>query len=313
MCYNNAETNRGRERITLIERQFGDVCFLQFSHFLQFPEMTHGVFTRMGGYSDGIYRGLNTSTPPRGIGGDSTINVARNRMLSLQALGLTAVPCVTLWQIHSADVVRFSLQDEWRTDWAHLSYYEHPWTPATIRKGDALLSQELRAALALSFADCVPILLYDPTTRVIALAHGGWRGTARGIVLAAVEAMAEQFGCRPQNMYAGIAPGIGACCYEVSVEVQQIFQAQASFDERPTREQYQGLVRESAVFSHVGDSLRLDLQATNRQQLLMAGLPSEQIEVMDICTGCNTERFFSHRCEHGRTGRFAVVTALQPA
>ncbi len=308
-----AETNRESEGDTLIEQQFGDVRFLQFSHFQQFPEMTHGVFTRVGGYSEGVYRGLNTSTPPRGLNGDSIVNVVRNRMLALQALGLATVPCVSLWQIHSADVVRFLRQDEWRADWAHLSYYEHPWTPASIRKGDALLSQEPGAALSLSFADCVPILLYDPTIRVIALAHGGWRGTARGIVLATVEAMAAQFGCRPQNMYAGIAPGIGSCCYEVSVEVQQIFQAQALFDERPTREQYRGQVCESAVFSHVGNSLRLDLQATNRQQLLMAGLPSEQIEVMDICTGCHTERFFSHRCEHGRTGRFAVVTALRPA
>jgi copper oxidase (laccase) domain-containing protein len=82
----------------------------------------------------------------------------------------------------------------------------------------------------------------------------------------------------------------------------------------PTAAHLREPVRESAVFSEQrlidGTSLRLNLQATNYKQLLMAGVPAEQIEVMEICTSCNTDRFFSHRAENGNTGRFVVIMSL---
>src|SRR6202035_5468662 len=176
-------------------------------------------------------------------------NVVRNRMLVLQALGQAEAPAVSLTAEHCADVIIFDPQDEWYTDWASYEYKEHVWSPSANHKGDALITQQRGAALTLSFADCVPILLYDPTREVIGIAHGGWRGTARGIVVATVQAMAQQFGCEPQHIYAGIGPAIGACCYQVSETVRQIFQGELSFDDKPTPERYQNIVCESAVFS----------------------------------------------------------------
>jgi copper oxidase (laccase) domain-containing protein len=126
--------------------------------------------------------------------------------------------------------------------------------------------------------------------------------------------MHKQFGCQAQDIYAGIGPAIGDCCYEVSEQVRQFFMGTTDFAEMPTAEHLREPVRESATFSEqrVLDrtSLRLNLQATNHKQLLMADVPARQIEVMEICTGCNTDRFFSHRAENGKTGRFAVVIAL---
>ncbi len=285
-----------------------DIHYLQFDHYRQFPELIHGIFTRTGGYSEFPYASLNTSRM-----GDSIENVTCNRQRALQALDIEAYPGATLWQVHGADVITLDLQEEWRTDWAYRSYFEPGWTPQSIRKGDALLSQERGTAIAFSFADCVPITLYDPVQHVIGIAHGGWRGTARGIVLATVEAMGERFGSHPYDIHAGIGPAIGPCCYEISQDVQDIFTGQQAFSEQ--REDYRGRVRESAVLStrQLSDktSLRIDLQATNQNQLEMAGVQPERIEVMDICTGCNTDLFFSHRKEQGQTGRFAVIMALQ--
>ena len=295
----------------MIER--GDVHYLQFNHYQQFPDLIHGVFTRQGGYSPPPYSSLNTSTPPFNPG-DSIENVVRNRVLALQALDIAAYPCVTLWQVHGADIAIYNAQEEWRTDWAYSSYYEHTWTPQSIRKADALITKEKRVALALSFADCVPILLYDPVEQVIGLVHGGWRGTARGIVAATLHAMYEYSGCQPRNIYAGIGPAIGPCCYEVSKDVQQLFLGQVQFETMLTQERYRDLINEAAVFSTLAlpdrTSLRLDLQATNRNQLLLAGVAPEHIETMEICTCCNTDRFFSHRGEQGKTGRFPVLLAL---
>ena len=300
----------------MIEQQDGNVCYLQFKHYRQFSGLIHGVFTRtrIGGYSEAPYQGLNTFISQEGRERDSIANVVRNRILALQALGLAEAPAVTLRAEHCADVLVFNPEDEWYTDWASHAYEERVWSPSADHKGDALITQQRGAALTLSFADCTPIILYDPTKQVIGLAHGGWRGTARAIVIATIEAMAQQFGCEPQHIYAGIGPAIGACCYEVSETVRQIFQGALSFDDKPTPERYQNIVRESAVFSTQvlpdKTSLRLDLQETNRNQLLMAKVLSEQIEVMHICTGCNTDRFFSHRMENSKTGRFPVIIAL---
>ncbi len=246
--------------------------------------------------------------------GDNLDNVVRNRQLALHSLGLDGYPCVTLWNIHGADVLMPDIHNKWRTDWAYRSYYEQAWTPQEIHKGDALITQQRGLAIALSFADCTPIALYDPVEQVIGIAHGGWRGTARGIAFATIDAMRENFGSQPRNIYAGIGPTIGPCCYEVSQNVQDLFMGMQDFEDSPTQPQYRNPVRESAVFSIVHlldkDSLRLDLWQTNRRQLLMAGLLPEHIESAEICTSDNVNHFFSHRAEHGKTGRFPMIMAL---
>ncbi len=316
----------------MIEQQRREVRYLQFSHFRQFPELIHGVFTRLGGYSDPPYSSLNVS-----FKSDNADNVIRNRLLALQSLDIPGYHCATVWQIHSIDVAVLGTEiwDDWREDWPYRSYYLEQegiylqWTGKPRRKADAIITQKGGVALALSFADCVPILLYDPVQRVLGIAHAGWRGAARGIAVATIEAMAEKFGSQPQDIHAGIGPSIGPCCYEVTEHVRQIFQGHAGVriivpaagpvPATDTTEwvppQYHNLVRESMVFStkHLPDrsSLRLNLWETNRNQLLMAGLLPAHIESPRICTSCNTDLFFSHRGEHGMTGRFPVILALR--
>jgi copper oxidase (laccase) domain-containing protein len=117
-------------------------------------------------------------------------------------------------------------------------------------------------------------------------------------------------------MLANIGPTIGSCCYEVSEEVREIFQGKRDFEDEPIREHYRKRVRESAAFSTKQlptgkESLRLDLQATHRNQLEMVGLHPKNIEIANICTSCQKERFFSHRGEQGKTGRFPVIILLK--
>ncbi len=267
------------------------MSYLQFNLLAQFPEITHGVFTRSGGYSQEPYRGLNISMS----GGDNPDNVFRNRLLTLQTLQLKAYPCATLWLVHGADVATLgpdATWDDWRSDWPYRSF--------CVEQQEVIWT----------------ILFYDPVQHVLGMAHAGWRGTARGTAAATVEAMSEQFGSRPGDMRAGIGPSIGPCCYEVSSEVQQLFEGKAQFAEMPTAERYRNLVRESSVFAirqrpDGSPSLRLDLWRTNRNQLLMAGLLPEHIELPEVCTSCNTDRFFSYRGEFGKTGRFPALLAFR--
>jgi polyphenol oxidase len=301
----------------LIEQQQGEVRYMQFSHYLQFPEITHGSFTRLGGYSKTPYWGLNVSYSI----GDDFENVLRNRLRALQALHIETYPCATLWLIHGAEVATLSTDawDDWGTDWAHRSYqvdrHELIWTTKPRRKADAIITRQRGVALTMSSADCVPLMFYDPVEGVIGMAHAGWRGTARGIAAATIDAMCEQFGSQPRNIYACLGPSIGSCCYEVTEEVQRLFLGKKEFDTLPTDVKYRNLVRESAVFvvRHLPDhnSLRLDFWETNRNQLLMAGVLREHIELPGACTSCEKTRFFSHRGEHGKAGRFPSILALR--
>lgn len=308
----------------MIEQACGNVCFLQFDQYGQFSELIHGIFTRQGGYSQPPFESLNVSLSS---GNERYEDALRNRYSVLQSLDIAHYPCATMWMIHSAQVLTLDGEDwpDWSTDWPHAVYHlddlDYPvgtrmqWTFKPRTKADALITRKRGVALAMSTADCVPLLFYDPTTEAIGIAHAGWRGTARGIAAATVDALREQFGCDPAQIRVGIGPSIGPCCYEVSMEVQQLFLGQLAFDEMPTEEAYRSLVAEAAVFETVElsgrSSLRLNLWETNRQQLLLAGLQPEHIELPAVCTSCETQRFFSHRAEQGQTGRFPAILALR--
>ena len=302
----------------MIEQHRDEICYLQFTHLAQFPELAHGAFTRLGGYSTASTRGLNAS-----FHDENPDHVLLNRLRALQALNVEQYRCATVWQIHSADIATLEPEtwDDWRTDWAHRSYMvdgqELIWTAKPRRKADAIITNLRGVTIALAFADCVPLVFYDPIQHIISIAHAGWRGTARGIAIATVEAMQAQFDCQPQNIYAGIAPSIGPCCYETTPFVKALFLGREQFHDVPTDERYRSKVRKSVVFKTVHEpetqqsKLHLDLWQTNRNQLLMAGLHADHIELPEICTGCNTHLFFSHRKENGNTGRFPVLLAMR--
>lgn len=308
----------------MIEQRCGDICYMQFEQWRQFPELVHGIFTRDGGYSQPPYHSLNVSLSS---GNERYEDAVRNRFEVLQSLDIAEYACATMWMIHSARVLNLDAQDwpDWGNDWPHRVYeleeLGYPpgtrlqWTFKPRTQGDALITRKRGVALAMSTADCVPLLFYDPVTEAIGVAHAGWRGTARGIAAATIAAMSEQFGSRPTDIHVGVGPSIGPCCYEVSTEVRELFSGQRDFEDIPTEERFRTLIAESAAFETVQlptrESLRLDLWETNRNQLLLAGITPEHIELPDICTSCATERFFSHRAEAGRTGRFPAILALR--
>ena len=153
----------------------------------------------------------------------------------------------------------------------------------------ALITNLADVPLLLFYADCVPVLLADPETGTIGLAHAGWRGTAAQIVKKTVSAMTEAFGVRPENLLAAIGPSIGDCCYEVDDVVKN------------EMSEY-----ESCFTAKCDGKYWLDLWHVNRQQLMEAGVTPSRISVAGVCTNHNPELFCSYRYENGRTGRMGV-------
>ena len=146
-----------------------------------------------------------------------------------------------------------------------------------LGQGDALTERTPSAVVAVRTADCIPILLADARNRAVAVVHAGWRGTVAEIAARAVEAMAREFGTRPEDLHAAIGPGIGKCCYEVGPEV-------------------------AAHFGAAGRA-NIDLAEANRRQLEACGIPAARLYVAGLCTQCLAEEFHSFRRDRENAGR----------
>ncbi|MBI4732396.1 MAG: peptidoglycan editing factor PgeF [Chloroflexi bacterium] len=248
--------------------------------YYQFDSFDHGlcqaVFTRRGGVSPEPWASLNLG----GTVGDDSQRVRENRRRALAALGRDPGTVYDVWQVHGVEV-------------AITRAPRQPETPHL--QADAILTDQPGLTLMMRFADCVPVLLHDPARKVAGIAHAGWLGTVRGVVLATVEAMRSQFDSNPADLLAGIGPSIGPDHYEVGAEV--VLQVRQAFG-----------ADASSLLVGRGGRMFFDLWAANRLQLERAGVT--HIETAGLCTVCHNDDWFSHRAEHGRTGRFGAVIAL---
>jgi YfiH family protein len=232
------------------------------------------VLTRRGGTSRAPFTSLNLGSSV----GDDPDAVAENRRRALAAFGRTPSSIPELHQVHSNRIVRAGDGDAL--------------SPA---QADGVVTDSPEFTLSMRFADCVPILLFDPVRRAIGMAHAGWKGTAAKAAAAAVEALQAHFDSRPADILAGIGPCIGPDHYAIGTDVAESIRS--SFG--PAAENF---------FSRKETELRLDLPAANEYALREAGV--ERIERAGICTACHTEDWFSHRAERGRTGRFGALMWL---
>lgn len=256
--------------------QSNGLAYYTFEGLEPYGELIHGVTTRHGGVSTGPHAALNLG---RGLGDDPAA-VEENVCRVSAALGVRRADLISPRQRHTANVCRVA-----------------PGNGGAALDGyDALVTDRAGAALLLVFADCTPLLIYDPRRRALALAHSGWRGTVQGMARAAVAALSAEFGSRPADLVAAVGPSIGPCCYEVGDEVTDA--VRAAFD-RP----------EELLPTGQAGRRHFDLWAANRRLLAEAGVG--QIEVAGLCTACQRDEFYSFRAEHGRTGHFGAVMALR--
>ncbi len=165
------------------------------------------------------------------------------------------------------------------------------------------------------------MLIVDPVERAVGSFHAGWRGTLARIVEKGAGEMRRCFGSQPENLRAAIGPGIHRCCYEVSEELKEKFATQFAyaddlfeevFSSDPVHDKYPLLFMNARAPGH-GDphcTLHLDLVKANRRQLLDAGVAEKNIWISDLCTSCRTDLLFSHRQEHGHTGRMLAAIGI---
>ena len=296
---------------------------LRVPQWQQYDWLLHGFSTRTGGVSTAYQPGdqkqkcgeLNLGL----TAADLPENVIRNRELFVQALLNSTDPksksrqtkspeLRLLRQIHSGLVQRTGVEEK--------SAGTEP------LRGDGWIATEPGTLLGIQTADCIPVLVVDVRQRIVAAFHAGWRGTLARIVERGVGRLRAEFGSRPRDLTAAIGPGIGRCCYSVGEEVQMEFASQFSYAEKlfeeifdldPIKEKYPMLFLTARAPGHsnLGPSLHLDLIEANRRQLIEAGIAPEKIYALNLCTACDTRRFFSYRAEHGFTGRMVSAIGIQ--
>jgi YfiH family protein len=264
--------------------------------------LVHGFSTRPGGASE------IEGKPALNLGfteWDERTRVEANRKKFLAALDARKMPLVTLRQFHS--------------DAIHLAGAPIAEPP----NADALITSTPGLLLGVQTADCVPILLVDTRRRVVAAIHAGWRGTLARIAVKTLGRMRMEFGTSSRDIVAALGPSIGRCCFEVGPEVAQAFSTQfppaADWFDGPFEQLAHG---EEPLWlpwltmmppGHVPPPPRvqLDLRASNRWQLIDAGVPGKQIDVSDACTVCQADLLFSYRREGAKAGRMMASIGMR--
>jgi len=222
------------------------------------------------------------------------------------ALGVDVAHLARAHQVHGASVLVRRAGDP-------------PHRDAPLPEADIIISDDPAIVLAIQTADCVPLLIADRRTGAIAAAHAGWRGLAASVPRVTVDALFHHFGSRPADLIAAVGPSIGACCYEVGVDVLDAFRL-GGFDEAtrhrwfftrpqpsPTNPPMPGL-REAER----ADRWFFDGWMATRYQLERAGIPADQIHSAKLCTASHPETLCSYRRDGKAAGRIAGAIRVSP-
>ncbi len=255
--------------------EINDIKVHEFEHLKQEAHILHGVFTRIGGTSRGVFDSLNIGMDS----GDDQTAVSNNRKCIIKKMGMK--PLVFLNQVHG-DTIKVLKKDD-----NDLSQLFIPGKETYM--ADGIITDMKGVSLVIQVADCQSVMLYDPDKKLIANIHSGWRGSVANIIGQCVDKMVLEFGCRPENILAGISPSLGPCCSEF-----------INYKEEIPEHLWQYKHKDKDFF---------DFWAMSRDQLMEKGVKKESIQNMEICTKCNTDIFYSYRGEK-TTGRFACVISM---
>lgn len=200
-----------------------------------------------------------------------------DRRRFVAAAGLDPGRVVSPRQVHRSDVVRVDGPVDGPLD------------------ADGLVTDVPGLPLLLRAADCSLLVVADPEHRAVGVAHAGWKGSARGVVVNLVKALHEHYGARPEALRAGIGPTIRSPSYPVGPEVPAAF-----LKTRAWAKEYVHLR---------GNRLHFDLPGVNARFLLECGLPADAIETCELDTYASPGLLHSYRRDGAGGGHHGLVAA----
>ena len=235
----------------------------------------HGFFTRKGGVSKGIYKGLNC-----GLGSsDDEKTVLRNRDLVAQHMGTCLKNMITVHQIHSVEAIICNRTFE------------------TSPKADALVTNTPGLLLSVLTADCQPVIFADEKNSVIGIAHAGWRGALNGVLNSTINKM-EALGAERNQISAVIGPCISQNAYEVGLDFFEKFNSANK--------------KNKNYFTYSSDTKKYHFNLPNFSLNLLEDEGISSIEWTGHCTYSDPKKFFSYRrsCHKNESDYGRLISAI---
>lgn len=261
-----------------------EVPFLTYKRLEDIAFINHAFSTRLGGVSTGEFTSMNLAFNR----GDNPESVTENYQRLCSAVGFDFDTLVASAQDHNTIVRKVTEKD------CGIGITK----PRDLQSVDALVTNQPNVTLVTYYADCTPIYFVDAEKKVIALAHAGWRGTVAKICKSVIDTMINDYNSNPCNIICCVGPAIGQCCYEID---------QSCYDEFAKLEE---LDLDKIMISKGNGKYMANLLETNKQILMLSGVPEENITISDVCTKCNSELLWSHRATNGKRGTMCAFMCI---
>lgn len=261
------------------------VPYLSYNSLREINFINHAFTTRLGGVSEGRFCSMNMAFNL----GDDPERVTENYRRFCKSAGFEFESLVASAQVHETNVRAVTSKDKG----VGIT------RPRDLQSVDALITNEPGVTLVTYYADCTPLFFVDTKQKAIGLAHAGWRGTVGRIGEKVIEKMTALYGTDPKDVKAAIGPAISVCCYEVDEPVAEQFRKLSDLD------------NSRFLFPKGEGKYMLDLLEANRQILISAGVPAENITLSDVCTNCNSDLLWSHRATKGERGTMSAFLTMK--
>jgi len=246
--------------------------FITFPIFEKFPEIFCTFSTRIGGFSKNKYSTMNMGL----TSGDNIDTVRKNHKHLFDSLGIDEKKLAIPKQIHSAFVKKVN-------------------KPGIYNDTDGLFTDNQEIILSLQTADCLPVFLYEPESKIIAILHAGWQGSAKGIILKALGKLEIDFEIQTDKLRVALGPGIQSSCFELREDVFSKFPAEFLYKHDDLGKRY------------------LDLQSFVKNQFISRGVIESNIFVDSTCTHCENKKYYSYRRDKNHSGRMMGIISFRNA
>ncbi len=210
--------------------------------------------------------------------GDNAISVHQKHEKLAKFLHYKKYSLIHMKQVHSSHVHIINKSDN----------FNNP------QECDALVRNKINTPLMVMVADCSPILFYDKTKQVIAVAHAGRQGAFKNIIKNTIDTMKNNYHSKPKDICVSIGASIGVCCYEVGVNIyNEASQLHLDYSLKVKKNRYY-----------------LDIRSVLKKQLLDSAILTQHIDISNECASCKSDKYFSHRVD-SKSGRFCGLIMLK--
>ena len=166
----------------------------------KFKGIKHCFFSRKGGFSKGLYRGLNCGRGSK----DNKINILKNLAYVSQKFFVNKDKLILMNQSHSNKVIEIKKNNYKKKI-----------------NSDAMITKVRGLAIGVVSADCVPVIIYDLKNEIVGCIHAGWKGAFLGIIKNTINKIKKLNS--NNKIFASIGPCIGGKSYEVDITFYKRF------------------------------------------------------------------------------------------